>query len=210
MGGDYFSFTALDEGGLGIFIGDVTGHGVPAALFLSLVRSVSNQACRKYGMSPGKYIEMINNEVYRGMPSYYLTALYGVFRNDPGWRSPLPSRAAAIPIRYCTAVNLTGLSLSRPGAICWAGRKTRNSGKRTVDSATGGPAVSLYGRHSRYGEPESGDARFDDRAIHRPVPGPGRLHAQPEAGLPSSSGHASFRKGAPLVDDIILIGVEVT
>ena len=84
VGGDYFSFTPLREGGLGIFIGDVSGHGVSAALFLALLKSIADRACRRYGQNPKEYIETINNDLIDNMPHYFVTAVYGYFSNLKG------------------------------------------------------------------------------------------------------------------------------
>jgi PAS domain S-box-containing protein len=46
VGGDYFSFTELENEGLGVFIGDVTSHGVTAALYLSLIKATTDRICR--------------------------------------------------------------------------------------------------------------------------------------------------------------------
>jgi sigma-B regulation protein RsbU (phosphoserine phosphatase) len=39
VGGDFYDFVPLPGGGMGIVIGDVTGKGVPAALFMALART---------------------------------------------------------------------------------------------------------------------------------------------------------------------------
>ncbi|MGE5708303.1 MAG: PP2C family protein-serine/threonine phosphatase, partial [Bacteroidota bacterium] len=39
VGGDYFDFLPLENGQMAIAIGDVTGHGVPAALLMAMVKS---------------------------------------------------------------------------------------------------------------------------------------------------------------------------
>ncbi len=79
VGGDYFSFTPLKEGGLGVFIGDVSGHGVSAALFLSLLKATADRACRQFGQSPREFIEYLNRELIETMPHYFVTAIYGYF-----------------------------------------------------------------------------------------------------------------------------------
>lgn len=79
VGGDYFSFTPLKEGGLGVFIGDVSGHGVSAALFLSLLKATADRACRRFGQSPKEFIEYLNRELIETMPHYFVTAIYGFF-----------------------------------------------------------------------------------------------------------------------------------
>ncbi len=86
VGGDYFSFTPLKEGGLGVFIGDVSGHGVSAALFLSLLKATADRACRQFGQRPREFIEYLNRELIETMPHYFVTAIYGYFSkpNDDG------------------------------------------------------------------------------------------------------------------------------
>ncbi len=82
IGGDFFSFNNLDDGGFGVFIGDVAGHGVSAALFLSLVKSVTDRLGRRYGRIPSEYLKELNRQLSDSMLSYFLTALYGIFTKD--------------------------------------------------------------------------------------------------------------------------------
>ena len=49
VGGDYFTFVDFREhDSLGIFIGDVSGHGVPAALYTMMVKAITDRLFRKY------------------------------------------------------------------------------------------------------------------------------------------------------------------
>ncbi len=79
IGGDFFWFYNLADGTPAVYLGDVSGHGVSAALFLSMVKAVSDSLLPKYGYNPGKYIHALNRHLYNNMFSYFLTALYGVF-----------------------------------------------------------------------------------------------------------------------------------
>ncbi len=79
VGGDYFSFTILREGGLGVFLGDVTGHGVSAALFLALVKAFTDRACRRYGQKPREYLVHLNRDLMDNMTTNFLTAVYAHF-----------------------------------------------------------------------------------------------------------------------------------
>lgn len=78
VGGDFLSITALSEGGFGILIGDVIGHGLSAALITALAKVLSNKTCRFHAQEPGLYLRHLNVQVARYLPeAYYLTALFG-------------------------------------------------------------------------------------------------------------------------------------
>jgi PAS domain S-box-containing protein len=79
VGGDFFWFYNLSDGTPAVYLGDVSGHGVSAALFLAMVKNISDGLLQKYGYNPGKYINALNHDLYKNMFSYFLTALYGVF-----------------------------------------------------------------------------------------------------------------------------------
>jgi PAS domain S-box-containing protein len=83
IGGDFFSFTTYQEGGLGVFIGDVSGHGVSAALYLSLLKANTDRACRSHGLHPGALLTSLNKELASSMPNGFVTAIYGLFQTDP-------------------------------------------------------------------------------------------------------------------------------
>jgi len=84
VGGDFYSFTELREGGLGVFIGDVAGHGVSAALFLSLLKATADRSCRKFGRQPREYLQRLNRDLYFIMPASYVTGIYCHFDFNPG------------------------------------------------------------------------------------------------------------------------------
>lgn len=79
IGGDYFSFTEFPSGELGVFICDVSGHGVSAALFLSLVKFEFDRVCRSCGDRPRVFMEELNRDLMVSMQNYFLTAVFGIF-----------------------------------------------------------------------------------------------------------------------------------
>jgi len=87
VGGDYFTFVDFREHeSLGIFIGDVSGHGVPAALYTMMVKAITDRLFRKYNLNPSRFLEELNNEIHRAMTKHFLTGIYGFFSygDQPG------------------------------------------------------------------------------------------------------------------------------
>jgi len=79
IGGGFFSFNTLHQHGIGVFIGDVAGHGVSAALFLTLLRSITDRLNAGRGTDPSRYIQDLNSDLAGGGVLYFITALYGYF-----------------------------------------------------------------------------------------------------------------------------------
>jgi serine phosphatase RsbU (regulator of sigma subunit) len=66
LGGDYFDYLGVQDRELHVLIGDVTGHGIPAALIMAMVKSVVKVlAEQKY--SPAQILEMLNKVIYESM-----------------------------------------------------------------------------------------------------------------------------------------------
>jgi sigma-B regulation protein RsbU (phosphoserine phosphatase) len=60
VGGDFYDFFLIDEKTLALIIADVSGKGVPAALFMVIAKTlIKNNA--QYGKSPKEVFETVNN-----------------------------------------------------------------------------------------------------------------------------------------------------
>ena len=81
VGGDFYDFIALPEGRIGLVIGDVTGHGVPAALVMATTRSVLRSEAPRM-VAPGAVLERVNEFLHSDIPAnMFVTCLYAVL--DP-------------------------------------------------------------------------------------------------------------------------------
>lgn len=80
IGGDFFSFGRYNDN-INIFIGDVSGHGVSAALFLTLVKSLFERFMYKCPEDPACMMKRFNDELIRSMASFFLTAVCGYFKD---------------------------------------------------------------------------------------------------------------------------------
>jgi serine phosphatase RsbU (regulator of sigma subunit)/predicted ester cyclase len=85
VGGDFYDFLKLEDGRLGLIIGDATGHGVPAALMMANTQSVLRAVARGEGTAPGRILAEANEVLWAYMPpSMFVTCFYGVLDSESG------------------------------------------------------------------------------------------------------------------------------
>jgi phosphoserine phosphatase RsbU/P len=84
VGGDFYDYFLVDGDRLGFVIGDVSGKGVPAALFMAVSRTLIKATART-AVSPEVCIERVNRVLAsEGVPSMYVTVFYGVLDTRTG------------------------------------------------------------------------------------------------------------------------------
>lgn len=78
VGGDFYDFFMVDGDRLGVVMADVSGKGVPAALFMVVARTViRNQALT--GKPPGQVFDRANEQLYENNgESLFVTAFMGI------------------------------------------------------------------------------------------------------------------------------------
>lgn len=78
VGGDFYDYVILDNGKVGVSIGDVAGKGIPAALFMARLISDFRLFSQRIG-SPGKLTTFLNRKVTeRSRRGMFVTFLYGL------------------------------------------------------------------------------------------------------------------------------------
>jgi phosphoserine phosphatase RsbU/P len=84
VGGDFYDFFMIDNDRLGIVIGDVSGKGIPAAIFMAVSRTLIRATGLK-GARPGECLHYVNNllcnESVSGM---FVTVFYGIMNMKSG------------------------------------------------------------------------------------------------------------------------------
>ena len=84
VGGDLFDFFLLDEDHLAFAVGDVSGKGVPAALFMAMTRTLL-RATVQMKEPPGKCFTYMNATLGEQNTSFmYVTLFYGVLNTRTG------------------------------------------------------------------------------------------------------------------------------
>src|SRR5579862_2964574 len=81
VGGDFYDFIELDEGRLGLVIGDVTDKGIPAAMVMAATKSLLRAAAQRL-VAPGEVLARVNDQLCPEIPeNMFVTCFYGVL--DP-------------------------------------------------------------------------------------------------------------------------------
>jgi predicted ester cyclase len=83
VGGDFYDYFELDDGRLGIVVGDATGKGVPAALVMASTRSMLRAVAQALGSSsPGDVLARVNDSLVTDIPpNMFVTCFYCIL--DP-------------------------------------------------------------------------------------------------------------------------------
>jgi len=84
VGGDFYDVLQLENGSLAVAVGDVTGHGVPAALLMALTVTLLRAEARRLD-SPAEVLQAVNRELMQvNDTGYFVTALYGILHDSDG------------------------------------------------------------------------------------------------------------------------------
>lgn len=105
VGGDFFDFFLIDDQRLGFAIGDVSGKGVPAALFMAVSRTLLKATALR-GLSPEDCIEHVNRVLTHDSASHmFVTCFYGILETSTG------------VVNYCNAGHNPPYILRRDGRV---------------------------------------------------------------------------------------------
>jgi steroid delta-isomerase-like uncharacterized protein len=81
VGGDFYDFLELENGRLGLVVGDATGKGMPAALVMATTRGMLRAVAQSLD-SPGEVLARGNEALYPDVPSeMFVTCFYAIL--DP-------------------------------------------------------------------------------------------------------------------------------
>jgi sigma-B regulation protein RsbU (phosphoserine phosphatase) len=113
-GGDYYDFFPLADGGWGIFIADVSGHGTPAAVLMAITHAIAHAQPGTH-TPPGSLLDYLNRRLSAAYTreGSFVTAFYAVL--DPPSRTLTYSRAGHNPPRLVRGDRV--LSLDEIGSL---------------------------------------------------------------------------------------------
>jgi serine phosphatase RsbU (regulator of sigma subunit) len=132
VGGDYFDYILNEGSKIGIVVGDVSGKGVPAAIYMTLTKGIIQSSAGKV-ISPQQSLVKLNNFLYKTMDrNSFVTMAYAVLDNKD--RSIQIARAGHLPLIYYHSRN-DEILLLKPSGI-GLGLATQPVFKRNLETVT--------------------------------------------------------------------------
>ena len=84
VGGDFFDFFMVDSDHFALAVGDVSGKGVPAALFMVIAKTLIKNSILQ-GLQPAQVFERVNNELCEGNDAgLFVTCWMGILTISTG------------------------------------------------------------------------------------------------------------------------------
>lgn len=84
VGGDFYDFFLIDHEKLGFVIADVSGKGIPAALFMAVSKTLLKATALK-GLPPAECLQEVNRILYsESIAAMFVTVFYGILNTHSG------------------------------------------------------------------------------------------------------------------------------
>jgi PAS domain S-box-containing protein len=82
VSGDFYDFLELEDGRLGLVVGDASGKGIPAAMVMANTRSVLRTSAQGGDLAPGQVLAEANEILFPDIPpNMFVTCFYAIL--DP-------------------------------------------------------------------------------------------------------------------------------
>jgi len=101
VGGDFYDVFELPMGKVGLLIGDISGKGIGAALFMSVVRRILRERLRT-GMLPAKALKRASDEICRENPEGFFATVFAAIWDPTNGRLTYANAGHNPPIRFGT------------------------------------------------------------------------------------------------------------
>lgn len=105
IGGDYYDFFTLDDGNLGIVVADIVGKGIPAGLFMAMLKSILHTHFKSYS-SPKEALYKVNQILLKDpVINKFIPVFYAILN------------PATLTLTYCNAGHEPGILFSNNTTI---------------------------------------------------------------------------------------------
>ena len=106
FGGDFFaSYDSPYNDSCGLFLCDIMGHGVSAALFTALISSLVETQSKEFLDRPEIMLNQLNNNMHSQMPGSYATGVYTYINQEinDSIHLSIANAGHPCPLHYCAA-----------------------------------------------------------------------------------------------------------
>jgi sigma-B regulation protein RsbU (phosphoserine phosphatase) len=112
VGGDFYDFFLINENTLAVVVADVSGKGVPAALFMVIAKTlIKNNA--QNGKSPKEVFEIVNNLLCEGNDASMFVTVFMGYLDIAGGKLTYVNAGHNLPLIKCGGVKFDWLK-SKP------------------------------------------------------------------------------------------------
>jgi phosphoserine phosphatase RsbU/P len=203
VGGDFFDFFLIDDDHLGIVIGDVSGKGMPAALYMAMTHTqVKTVALR--GIPPEECMAEVNRILQKDNAAFmFATCFYGILHTRTG-ELRYSSAGHNPPYRFGSDGSISPLDARGGTPLGLLPRKEYKGASAQFDPGDG---LFLY----TDGVPEANNSEMEDFTNKRLAEVLGAAAALPSHEMIDAvnSRLLAFTAGAPQSDDITMVAVRL-
>lgn len=105
VGGDFYDYFTLEDQRLALAVGDVSGKGIPAALFMAMTRTLLKAVAQRH-VSPGEWLTQVNSLLRQdNRELMFATVFFGILNTHTG------------ELAYASAAHLPPLLVSADGTV---------------------------------------------------------------------------------------------
>ncbi len=211
IGGDFFDFIGQpDPDEIGLFISDVSGHGIPAALYTAMLRVALSQASAHHH-DPQGLLERLDRGLGRHVGDAFITCFYGILNirtgelryANGGHLPPLVVARDSIQSLPCPPSVPLGM-FSRQAAIA----SSRSFTTEVATLPAGGKLLLFTDGLTEARQPAQQDRLFDEIGLVESIVRARDLPAQDFTDALFAD-LVRFRGGESFEDDVCIICVDV-
>lgn len=208
VGGDYYDFIKLEDGRLAFVLGDVSGKGIQAAFFMTLVKGIVQTLSRQQ-LAPAEIMRRLNHLFCQNAPpGTFISVVYGEI--DPKKRSFTFARAGHNPVIWYDAKAKTSTALRPKGmAIGFTdGPAFNDSIEESTISISVGDALVFYTDGFSEAMNRARDLYGDDRLVEKVTQIGGRSSSAILRMMTEDVHH--FIEGMGRADDMTMAVIKLT
>ncbi len=169
VGGDLYDFVELSDSRLGVMVGDVSGKGVPASLFMAMTTGAFRFFATE-DLSPQDVLKKLNDKLVReSSTNLFVTMFYAIFDNAK--KEVIYGNGGHLPVLYMPIGKKATFLDVEDGAPLglmegeYSGNRTNYSSGDVFVFYTDGITEAMNSRRDMYGKERLAEVVYKNRAL---------------------------------------------